>query len=438
MSDVLEMVAEIRGEVSAPDEAAVAAARAAFIAANVERPATRDFASSPKQPRFTLRRALPLFGAAGVIAAAALIVVLLTTGPATNVATAARVERIATIAERQARQIDSLDSGQYLLTRSQTVATIEFEFTQEKLDEISRRLAEAASRSHPEREFFEGTDSERIDAIRADESRRLAESSKHIPLHALPATEIDVSRRVGSATWINAEHEGGSSSLPGSSTEYGSPRQERAAEKLRAAGVPDGIAELKEATVAAESSRFDKFTWTAEQIRMLPADRRLLARRLRSEPIPFPLVRDDRTVKNDEELFHVAIGLLRSPFASPHLRAETMRMIGDIPGVLATPEAADARGHTGLGLALTTVSPRPQLVLDEDDSSVIGVNYMVDDPASAAGEDAVALPLAERARLGISFEPAIIVDGEPVCRETGENGKTYERFCMSQVRPVGE
>lgn len=433
MNDLDDSIRGLRAEVREPTVAETAAARRAFAdeVSGRSAPARRRAAWSGRLLGGPRRLAIP----AAVLSAALVVAALALQIGGTPEATAVAIEDIAKLAARQSGQVESLAPGQFLLSRHTTVASITTTYDQRVLDALMARAATAREDSQPDRQFFVGTSPRRIERLRELESRRRREAAR-IDAAELPTRTVTVRYSSEYASWVDEAHRGGGGELPGGDIAYDSARQRRAASRLREAGIIDGLAELNQVTVASEIGRFDNFTWSSAEIRAMPTEPRALERELKSKPLPRPLVRVSRPVHDDEELFHVAIGILRSPFASPDLRAATVRMIGAIPGVETADRAEDARARAGFGVTLTTVPTRPQLVVDREDASVLGVNYRIDEPSKLKTEGLRVLPFADGARVSTSFVPALVVEGEPVCRDRAPDGREISRYCPWKIRPV--
>lgn len=432
MNDLEKKIKELRSGVPEPDRDAVNAARDAFLDSGTS-PAGRKWWPDGPPRLLAPRVVLPLVGVASVIAVIAL---LLQFDTGKHVATAADIEDIAKLAARQQGHVNSLGPGQFLLTRYTTVSSVRTKLTQRKIDRLAASIESASSRSAVRRGYLPGAVKTRRQRMR-DVIARRERAVRALRISGRTAREITVTRRSGTVEWIDRSLKGGAGDLPNANTVYRSAAQRRAATQLRRAGVPDGVSELERVTVASEVGRFDEFSWPSNAIRKLPADPTRLAVTLRHKPLPFPLVRDGRPAVGDEELFHVAIGLLRSPFALPRLRAAVVRMIGKIPGVKVSDRTKDVRLRSGYGVTLSTSVPEPELVIDRRDSQVLGINYRLDQPAALKIRDLSVLPLADSARAGTAFEPTLVVRGAPVCSARAPSGRVVERYCPSKVFPTG-
>lgn len=429
MKDTEKDLREMRSGLAEPGPDAVDTARRAFI----EGMATGDTSGRVgRRHRPSARVLLPAAGIAGLIL---LLAVSLQLGTGAREATAADIEDIADLAERQRGQVESLGHGQYLLSRFATVAETTTTYDDQTIQRLRDDLAAPQADDQPERAYFDGITADEVESGRRAGARRRHEIEK-IGVDDLPAKTVSVSRRSESAVWIDGNYDGGSGELPEVSTTYASATQRATAMKLRLVGIGNAFAELSRLTVDSEIGRFDRFTWPSDEIRELPADPAALAQALRSKPLPYPLVRDGRSVVDDEELFHVAVGLLRSPFASPELRAATVRMVGAIAGVEVRDEVKDVRLRRGFGVTLATAVPRPEVVIDRNDSHVLGVNYAIDRPAELKDKELTELKHADKARIGTAFEPAVVIEGAPVCSERSATGRVVERYCPWKVRPV--
>lgn len=429
MNDMEKDLREVRKNVAKPDADAIDSARRSFMNEISGAPARRR---SRFPERFGPRFALPL---ASAVAAALLVVLTLQMVTGSHPATAADIEDIAGLAERQQGQVEQLGQGEYLLSRFATVAEMSTTYDEKTLAALLAGADGSDDASRPDRVYFGDATAEQVERDRRAEARRKREIES-LTADDLPAESVTAKRKSESVEWMDGEHVGGESQLPNTTVTYGSPDQAATAAKLRLAGVDSGFDELALSTVNTDVGRFDRFTWPSDEVRELPADPEALATRLRSKPLPFPLVRDGRSVSGDEELFHVAIGLLRSPFAKPALRAATVRMIGGISGVKVADSAKDAQARAGFGVTLTNAVPRPELVIDKRNSSVLGVNYLIDRPDRIQGANADVLRHADKARASTVFEPALVVDGAPVCSGRTASGRTVERYCPWKVRPV--
>lgn len=432
MNDLDKKIKELRSGVPEPDRDAVNAARDAFLDSGASRAGRKPWSTDPRR-LFTPRAALPILGVAGAIA---LAVLLLQFDTGKHVATAADIEDIAKLAALQQGHVNSLGPGQFLLTRYTTVSSVKTIFTQRKIDRLAASIESAASRIALRRGYLPGAAKSQDQRTR-DVIGRREQGARALRINELPAKTVTVTRRSGTVEWIDRYHKGGAGDLPNAKMVYRSVAQRRTAKILFRAGIPDGVPELERVTVASEVGRFDAFSWPSSAIRKLPADPTRLAVTLRHKPLPFPLVRDGRPAVGDEELFHVAIGLLRSPFALPRLRAAVVRMIGKIPGVKVSDRAKDVRSRSGYGVTLSTSVPEPELVIDRRDSQVLGVNYRLDQPAALKIRDLSVLPLADSARSGMAFDPTLVVRGAPVCSARAPSGRVVERYCPSKVFPAG-
>ncbi len=430
MNDMEKELRELRKDVVKPDSDAVDAARRTFLdGVSSEAAPSRRRASE----RFGRSLALPLASATAAVALLLFVTLQLVTG--SHEATAADIEDIAGLAERQTGRIELLGQGQYLLSRFATVAEMSTTYDEATLAALLAGADASSGAAEPDRAYFGDATNTRIERDRRAAARRKREVES-LTIDDLPAKIVTAERKSESVEWMDGEHVGGESQLPNTAITFGSRDQAATAAKLRLAGVGGGFNELALQTVNSDVGRFDRFTWPSDEVRDLPAEPEALAKRLRSKPLPFPLVRDGRSVHDDEELFHVAIGLLRSPFAKPSLRAATVRMIGGISGVTVAESAKDAQARNGFGVTLTNAVPRPELVIDKRNSSVLGVNYLIDRPDRLKAEELKVLPHSDSARAGTVFEPALVVDGAPVCSSRTASGRTVERYCPWKVRPV--
>lgn len=429
MNDIDDIVRGLRADVPAPDGDEVAAAKRKFLDDGVRRGGGR-FAASAGRP---LRRRR--LGLAFIVTVAAAFLAMMLPGTGTHVATADAIERIAVIAERQERRVTALGEGQFILTRYDTRGYVETSYTRKTLGELLPGSATGGDADEPRRSYFPGTSQQRVEEIaRAEEDRRAA--VRAADPDRLPAKTVHATRRSQTALWIDGEHHGGGGRLPGTERSYGSADERRTVRLLRRAGVEDGLSELMRVSVSSEAMRFADFTWPGKELGTLPENPRALQRALRIKRLPVSLVGGGRAATDTRELFFVAVGLLRSPLASPQLRAATVRMLGDLHGVDSVSRSRDVLSRPGIGIRLSGQAMIPEIVVDRADSRVLGVNFSIGRRSELRRRGLRFLPHATTARAGVAYQPAIVVRGAPVCQVTTGGGRTVTRYCPWKVSPV--
>lgn len=426
MNDVIDMLSEFRAG-DELDAAAVGRARNEFLRGLGE--------SRPRRSARTTRRwaAVALAGAA--LAAAALVFTL-PGADVTQPATAADLRNVANVAAAAEQPPAQLGRGQFVLTRYRFLATTTTTYTQEKLDLLSREAYERVISTPGHPVFPKGTPQSTIDRQERLESAWKRRIKRGVRLEDLPASTVTVSQSQSMAEWINERHQGAGGGLEGGKTEYGGAGQRGTVKRLERAGIYVGPSMLFESTVLSEPVRFENYTWPSAELVKLPTRPDELERRLRAKPLPFPNVRDGRAVASDAELFHASVGLLRSPFASPQLRSAVVLMLGGLDGVQLTKNVADAEGRRGLGLALDSSPVVEEVVFDEQNSAVLGVNFTIEDPSKLTDTSSVATTVADRGSYQVVFEPTIVVQGEPICPVNAGVEMEGSTYCEKNVKPV--
>lgn len=427
MNDVIDSLRELRTE-SPLDESFVGRAKNDFLRDIDRRPSSRSI--------FPARRWVAVV-LAGAAFAAAVLVFALPGAEVTQQATAADLRNVANVAAAADPPPARLGRGQYVLTRYRFVASMTTTYTQEKLDRLSRERYKQVTNNRGHIVYPKDTPQSKIDRQKRLQRAWEERIKKGVRLEDLPARSVTIGQSQGMVEWINERHIGAGGGLPGNKSTYGDSAQRGTVKRLERAGLFAAPSILFQSTMFSGPVRFENFTWPSKQLMKLPTDPQQLERDLRSRPLPSsPLVRDKRSVKNDEELFHVAVGLLRSPFATPQLRSAVVTLLGGLEGVQLHKDSADASGRRGLGLILNSKPVAEEVVFDERSSQVLGVNFTIEDPSQMKDAFEPSVTISDHATYAVVFEPTIVVRGEPTCHVDLGHDMKGSTYCEKHVRPV--
>lgn len=429
MNDVIDSLRELRTE-SPLDESFVGRAKNDFLRDIDRRPSSRSI--------FPARRWVAVV-LAGAACAAAVLVFALPGAEVTQQATAADLRNVANVAAAADPPPARLGRGQYVLTRYTYIASSTITLTQDRLDRLSRDQYRRLTRrqmGHYLRVDPQGTPQSKID--QAERMQRAFEQrvKRGVKLSDLPAKTVTTKQSQPFVSWINERHIGAGGGRPGGEATYGSADQRATVKRLDRAGIFTNPTVLHVATTFSEANQLEDFTWPSAEIAKLPAEAKAMEAALRRKPVPLSRPGDRHRIDGDSELFHAAIGLLRSPFATPEQRSAIVLMLGDLDGVTIESDAGDAGGRHGLGLKLATKYGSQQVIFDQSSSQVLGVNFAIDRPVVLAGEMAPYLEFADSAFFGVVYQPTIIVRGRPTCPVDIGSGMRGEEYCEKHVRPV--
>jgi hypothetical protein len=107
----------------------------------------------------------------------------------------------------------------------------------------------------------------------------------------------------------------------------------------------------------------------------------------------------------------------------------------ELPGVAIDSDAKDSRGRAGLGLTLGIRGGTQQVVFDQGDSRVLGMNIVITDPTKFQGRVTYAgaprgfrvMPRYDTGSIQVSYDPTIVTRGEPVC---------HASFCEKAIHEI--
>jgi hypothetical protein len=431
--DPITMVREIRADIPEGSAEARALARAGSI----------GVAEAAQSRRRSNRRYLALIALATVLTClVAAGLAMLPRGSSGN-AEAAALARLTNVAENQ-RQLNAKGRNLYVLSRFTTTSTWTLAIKQSRLDELTRNAVAMidARTAHPSYRRVYPAGHRPSRAQRRRSARLLAQAQKRsddrvrrgVKASDLGVSKLTISQRLPIVSWQNDRGEGAAGGSSGGSTSYGSPAEKRAAGIL-------GRAQL--AGLGANPIDFNGFEYAWQpisfslrgaQLKALSDDPATLRRQLAQNP--------SRRIREDDQyqpgspraVFIAATTVLSSPYAAPRVRAAALKVAASLPGVEVTIGAHDARGRVGVGLTQEIRGGRQQLVFDQNDSRVLGMNLTVTNPLAFQGRVTVdgarglrVLPRYDSGSIRISYDRPIVTRGEPVC---------HASFCARAIRPV--
>lgn len=403
-NDPILQLRELRSEVAAPRSQAQLRAREAMFA---------------KRSRPPLR---PIVAMA--VCTLTLVIVVAALMPWTRPQSAeAAVDALARTASEQKTFV--LGPGDWITTRYTTNRSWTQDLTQEKLDRLSARAVAVSVAANGSGHLMRTgggtlTAAELAKVDRLNE-RRLDRLRAGVKLDELPTTQITAWNTSSYASARNARG-GGSGGGGNNVVEYESPEQKQAAAILQRAGIGGRAAdptdfggfEIAELPNSAVSDQAD-----VEMLATAPEKLRTQLAGWKQSGLP----RAEAPKGSPLDIFVKATGVVNSPYATPAQRAAAIRMISALPGTTIARDAADAKGRVGLGISMTIAGGAMQIVFDEDDSRLLGMQVRIDDPEAfvgdsyaGSGRDRVAvIPPFDSATIAVSYEPWMVTDGAPPC-----------------------
>ncbi|HEV7918091.1 MAG TPA: hypothetical protein VGO97_00820 [Solirubrobacterales bacterium] len=440
MIDPIVEFSHIREDVPTPDAARTLMARARLLGeiAEVERQA-HGRPARVAAGRWILNRPIALAATAALGAVAAVLAIAIPGDDRDGVAIASNVGSVAAAAAKQPPP-RTLGPGQYVYWESTTVTKVTSEYTQSAVDRFRREALSAVRQRKGIVTYLPG--SSEADTQRRQRERDLLIREREqmllrrFHIRDLPTSTVAYTVQSKFVNWIDQRHRvSGPDASHLQPFKYATPDQAKSARILAEQGVPmstNGVHGLEDRIV--DGKDLESFTWNSRELAKLPRTPGKLAAALDRQPLPKLGNRARRPLRNDRERFHAIVGILRSPFAPPKLRSAAVLVIADLAGVTAQSNAVDARGRAGLGLSIREKSVREQVVIDGDDSRVLGINYVLDGPPRIASSEGFAV--LKRAAVRTTFGPSIVIQGEPVCRFKLPHGLSATNFCRSKIRPV--
>lgn len=403
--DPINLLRGFRADVALPSATSAAAAREAMLAGRPRR---------PKRPLIAV--------AASVLA---LVVVAATTIPwSSPQSAAAAVDALAQTARAQKAVV--LKPDDWITTRYTTKRSWTQELTQEKLDRLTARAVAATAAANASGHYM-GADGRPLPAaelakISRANQRTLDRIRAGVRLADLPTTHVTAWNISSYTSSRNARGLGGGGGGGSNTVEYGSPEQKRSGLILqrariggRAADPTDfggfEIADLPNQVIADEAD--------VARLSAVPAAMRAELTSWKQAAALPGKVRRGSTL----DLFTKGTGVVGSPYAAPAQRAAAIRMIAMLPGVTIEREAEDATGRDGLGMSIAIDGGEMQIVFDEGDSRLLGMQVKIDDPEGFVGDSyagsgkhrVAVVPPFDSATLAVSYRAAEISRGGPPC-----------------------
>jgi hypothetical protein len=401
--------------------------------------------SGGRGPRVRARRGAVIGGIAVALGCALVLAVALRPGNGANDAMAAAVERLANVAEHQ-RQIEANGRKQWLVSYFQTRSTWTQNLTQARLDELTAnqvamiKLRDAGymGRVIYSKKLSRAEVRRQKRSIAKLQARTDAPVKAGVKISELPATTIVSSSMLHQAYYFDVLGRGGGAGggLPNQPEDnrpkYGSPAQARAASILQKAGIggnranPSFMMGMMSAVEPASNQPKPAI------VKSLSSD----PESLRKQLVRLNLTGTQGVSDGAKPiaLFKRAATVVSSPYTPPPVRAAAIRLIADLPGVTASP-ATDERGRPGLGLTKAVPGGTRQLVFDQNDARLLGMNIRITDPVKFEGRSYAGggkhrvkvLPLYDAGVIAVSYDPFIVSSRKPEC---------HSSFCPRNVKPI--
>lgn len=443
--DPIELIAQLRQAEPPPlDSAARDALRQrALGGSRPQRP--------PRPARHSRRAVRAAIAGALVLALSVAVVFAVASRPGGNSqeAMAAAVVRLADVAEHQ-RPLGAKLRKQWVVSFADTRTSWTQHLTQARLDQLTANataIINLRNSGHMGRAVYDKRLSKR-ELARQKRLQAQAQARADAPVLAgvkideLPARDVTIvalSRNVAYRNWRGSGGAGGvapqemPARMHGGRPQYGSPAQARAARILQRAGIGGANANptMFGGYESALAPTFD--APQPQRVKSLssdPARLRLQLTELEHRRVgPFT-----DTESPAQMIFAAAAAVVSSPYARPAVRAAAIRLIAGLPGVTAA-HASDERGRAGLGLSMAVDGGTRQMVFDQSDSRLLGINQSVTDPAGFLGHSYAGggrhrvklIAPFDSATIDVSFDPWIVTRGRPICRAS---------FCARKLRPV--